>query len=82
MFKSIYTIALVIVVTFSLTGCLGPTPEKTSVKEAQELADSLMFVKSNKGICFGVGTVSRMSTNATVAMNNVMVTVDCKAVGF
>ena len=65
-----------------LSGCLEPEAEKTDRKEAQKLADSLEYVKSNKtGICFGVGTTSRLSTNGTVAYNNVMVVVDCKSVG-
>lgn len=74
-------VALALACTALLNGCLEPLPEKTSVKDAQELADAMTFVKSKRGLCFGIGTVSRVSTNGTLAMNNVAVVVDCSAVG-
>lgn len=79
--KKILMIAAVLACAGGLSGCLEPTAEKTAEKDAQALADAMTFVKSKHGLCFGIGTVSRMSTNATLAMNNVAVVVDCKAVG-
>lgn len=79
--KKISMISLTLACAALLSGCLEPESEKTSVKDAQALADAMTFVKSKHGLCFGIGTVSRMSTSATFAMNNVAVVVDCKAVG-
>lgn len=79
--KKILTIATALACAAMVSGCLEPEAEKTSVKDAQALVDAMTFVKSKHGLCFGIGTVSRMSTNATLAMNNVAVVVDCKAVG-
>lgn len=79
--RKISAIALLLSCAAMLSGCLEPSPEKTSVKEAQELADAMTFVKSKHGLCFGIGTVSRMTTNGSMAMNNVAVSVDCTAVG-
>lgn len=81
MHKRISTITLALACAAMLSGCLEPGAEKTSEKEAQALVDAMTFVKSKHGICFGIGTISRMSTSGTLAMNNVAVVVDCKTVG-
>ena len=81
MSKQIFSIAMALTCAAMVSGCLEPEAEMTSVKDAQALADAMTFVKSKHGLCFGIGTVSRVSTNATLAMNNVAVVVDCKAVG-
>jgi hypothetical protein len=79
--ERILILAVAMVCTAPLSGCLEPTAEKTSVTDAQALVDAMTFVKSKHGLCFGIGTVSRISTNGTSAMSNVAVSVDCKAVG-
>jgi hypothetical protein len=73
-----------LVAALALAGCdalMTPDVEKTKPSDAQALVDSFVFVKSNKGLCFGVTTTSRMSTNATVALNQLVVPVDCDKVG-
>lgn len=72
---------LILAATAMLTGCFEPVPEKTTPESAQELVDSMVFVKSKRGLCFGVGTISRMSSSGGFAMGNVVVPVDCKTVG-
>ena len=65
-----------------MAGCLEPEAEVTKPKDAQTLIDSLTFVKhKGNGLCFGVATTSRMSTNATVAMSVMLTQVDCSKVG-
>lgn len=81
MSKQISVIVVSLACAAMLSGCLEPEAAKTSLKDAQALVDAMTFVKSKHGLCFGIGTVSRMSTNGSLAMNNVAVVVDCKAVG-
>lgn len=71
-----------IVTTFALVGCLEPSPEVTEIGDAQELVDNLTYVKAKNGICFAVGTTSRISTNGTVAYSNQLTTVPCDQAGF
>ncbi len=79
--KKFLTIMLFLSVPMMLTGCLEPEAEKTSGKSAQELVDSMTYVKAKNGLCFGVGTVSKWSTNGTASMNVFAVSVDCGKIG-
>lgn len=65
----------------ALTGCLEPSVKETKPDDAQTLVDSMVYVRAKNGLCFGVGTTSRMSTNGTLAYANQVVTVPCEAVG-
>lgn len=59
----------------------APSVEPTSVKDAQDLADSLVFVKAKNGLCYGVTTTSRLATNFHAAEAVLMVNVPCDKVG-
>ena len=59
------TVVFVAVAMAALSGCLEPSAEKTAPADAQMLADSLVYVKAKNGLCFGVGTTSRVDTGAT-----------------
>ena len=65
----------------AMTGCLEPSAETTKPADAQTLADALVYVKAKNGLCFGVGTTSRMDTGARLSYTNQMVHVPCAAVG-
>lgn len=73
-------IALVLFVLL-LGGCMEPEIEKTAPEDAQSLVDSFVYKKANNGLCFGVTTTSRLSSNFTVAEANLVVLVDCSRVG-
>ena len=62
-----------------LVGCSAPTAEPTSPVNAQEMVDSLVYVQAKNGLCFGVGTASRLSSKG-VSYNINMVSVDCAKV--
>lgn len=81
--KSRFASALVMLVAMVvLTGCLfDPEPVETTKAQAQSVADSLVYVKSKNGLCFGVGTTARFSTSGSVAQSSVMVHVECDKVG-
>lgn len=64
-----------------LCGC-NPTPEETTTADAQALVDSITYVRAKNGLCFGVGTVSRISSGGHVAINQMIVSADCMAAGF
>ena len=68
-------------ITLALSGCLEPSAEVTKPDEAQALADSLVYVKAKNGLCFGVGTTSRMDTGVKLSYTNQVVYVPCMAVG-
>ncbi len=75
---------LVAILAVCLSGCDGlmtPDIEKTKPDDAQKLVDSLVYVKSNKGICFGVTTTSRMNTSGAVAYSQLVVPIECSKVG-
>jgi hypothetical protein len=66
-----------------MVGCgvnMTPQPEVTKPEEAQALVDSMVYVKNKRGLCFGITTVSRMSTSGSVAVNQSVVEIDCKKV--
>ena len=67
--------------TLALSGCLEPSAEVTKPDEAKTLADSLVYVKAKNGLCFGVGTTSRMDSGARLSYTNQLVHVPCVAVG-
>jgi len=68
------------VLTVGLGGCT-PTPTVTKVDDAQKLVDAMTFVKAKNGLCYGVATVERLSSNATLAVNQSIVPVECGKVG-
>jgi len=66
----------------TLSGCWTPTPTKTESSDAQELVDSMTYVRSKKsGLCFGVATVEKLSSSGSFSANVVAVPVDCATVG-
>ena len=62
-----------------LVGCT-PSVEKTETHDAVALVNSLVFVKAKNGLCYGVTSTSRISSNMTVAINQMIVSVDCAKV--
>lgn len=72
---------LILVGALLLTGCLEPEVERTEPLHAKKLIESLQYIKAKNGLCFGVTTVSRKNTNGVVAMNNIVVNVNCDEAG-
>jgi hypothetical protein len=72
-------LAVALVATAFLAGCTEPV--KTSPTDAQSLVDSLSYVKSKAGVCYGVATVNRLSSSLDVAVNLLIVQVECSVVG-
>ena len=66
--------------TAGLCGCT-PTPQNTHTADAQAVVDAMTYVKSKVGICYGVATVSRVSTTGSWAVNQMIVSVNCQSVG-
>lgn len=64
----------IIFLAAALAAC-APQVEKTEVKDAQALVDSFLYVKAKNGLCFGITTTSRISSNIIVAENNHVVLV-------
>jgi hypothetical protein len=66
-----------------LSACdvLNPSAEKTEPVDAQALVDALVYVKAKNGLCFGVGTTSRISTGGSATYSNHVVNVLCEDVG-
>lgn len=71
----------VLLASAALSGCLEPSAEATKPTDAQALVDAMVYVKAKNGLCFGIATTSRMSTNVSIAYSNVAVVVPCGAVG-
>lgn len=65
--------------TLLLAGCFEPEPEETKPEDAQALVDSMVFVKSKQGLCFGVSTTSRFNTGGVASYSNQVVWVPCDA---
>lgn len=64
-----------------LVGCdMRPKVVPTPPDEAKQLVNSFQYTKADNGLCFGVTTTKRMSSNATVAINVIVVHVPCDAV--
>ena len=63
-------------------GACTPIPEKTKPDDAQAVVDAMTYVKSKAGPCYGVVTVSRISSNGSLAENQMIVAVECSEVGF
>lgn len=76
-FKALIGLSLL---TVGLGGCT-PTPEKTSAEDAQSLVDAMTYVKAKNGLCFGVATVSRISSGGNSAINQMIVPANCDKVG-
>jgi hypothetical protein len=70
---------LIVIAAFVLSAC-APSVEKTEEKDAQALVDSFTYVRAKSGLCFGIGTTSRLSSSGSVAYAVVVVPVDCKSV--
>jgi len=68
---------LIFLLILPLAACFEPEVEVTKPQDAKALVESLVYVKANNGLCFGVTTTSRISTNATMALNNLIVHVPC-----
>jgi hypothetical protein len=66
--------------TAVLYGCTQQ-PKETESDEAQTLVDSMKYVKAKNGLCFGVVTVDRFSSNGTTARNQMIVPAECSKIG-
>ena len=75
------TTILILLAAAAMSGCLEPSAETTKPTDAQTLAEALVYVKAKNGLCFGVGTTSRMDTGARLSYTNQLVHVPCAAVG-
>ena len=67
--------------TVSLSGCNWFDNEalQTSPKLAQDIVDTMTYVRAKNGLCFGVSTISRLDTGGKQAENQVVTWIDCKA---
>ena len=74
------TTVLILAAAAALAACT-PTPQTTEPTEAQAVVDAMTYVKSKVGICYGVTTVTRISSSMTLAVNQMIVAVDCSKVG-
>lgn len=72
---------VVMCTTLTLSGCLEPSVEQTKPEEAQSIVDGLTYVKSKNGLCFGVGTTSRIDTGGKLSYTVQLVNVPCDVVG-
>ena len=72
---------LILLCAVALAGCMEPSAEETKPADAKTLADALVYVKAKNGLCFGVGTTSRMDTGAKISYTNQIVAVQCSDVG-
>jgi hypothetical protein len=63
-----------------LFGCT-PQPKETNSDDAQTLVNAMTYVKAKNGVCFGVVTVDRVSSNAIIATNQMIVPVECSKIG-
>ena len=57
-----------------------PSPMVTKPDDAKRLVDSLEYVQAKNGLCYGVSTVKRVSSNGSVAENQMLVHVPCDVV--
>lgn len=71
---------LLIVVAIALLSACAPKPEKTAPKDASAFVNSFVYTKANNGLCFAVGTYSRLDTNADTSYELVVVNVPCEKV--
>jgi len=69
---------LIISIALMLTGCLEPEVRETTREDANNLVNSLVYVKASNGLCFGVTSTFRVSSNGTGAFNNLIVNVPCE----
>ncbi len=78
--KNILISALAIL---SLTACglFTPEPVITKASDAKALVDSIVYVKAKNGLCFGVTGVGKLSTAGHYNESQMMVLVNCEAVG-
>lgn len=63
-----------------LAGCFEPSPKETTPQDAQALVDAMTYVKAKNGLCFGVATARRFSTDGSGALATLAVEVDCAKV--
>lgn len=64
-----------------LGGCMKPTSKPTKPGDAQALAEALAYVKARNGLCFGVGTTSRINSSGQISYSNHIAHVPCEVVG-
>jgi hypothetical protein len=64
----------------TLAACT-PTVRPTKSEDVVDLVEGLEYAKAKNGLCFGVVTVSRISSNGTTAINQMITNVPCKEVG-
>lgn len=55
--------------------------QQTTLHSAAELVNALTYVKAKNGICFGVGTASRVMPDVQRIEVPVLTAVDCRAAG-
>lgn len=68
--------ALLMIAALALTGC-SPTPEPATQKDAQELVDSMTYVKAKNGACFAVMQTGRLNSSITYSESVSVTQVDC-----
>lgn len=81
--KVVFTASLITICL--LSGCVkdffAPEVTQTSQQDAQTYVDSLVFVKHKNGLCFGVTTYNKMSTNISQSTSIIVTNVPCEKVG-
>lgn len=58
-----------------------PRVNKTNTEDALNLVEGLTYTKAKNELCFGVCTVSRLSSGVHKAINQIITYVPCKEVG-
>jgi hypothetical protein len=78
-----YKLVLIAALALPLAGCdwFAPKVKITEPQQVYELVNSLTYIKSVKGPCYGVTTTARMNTGGNLAYNNHIVYVPCNEVG-
>lgn len=72
-----------LILIMALAGTLAacePTPINTEAKDAYALVNSFVYVKATNGLCFGVSTISRVSSGGEYSLASPIVNVPCNAV--
>lgn len=66
---------------FILTGCLDNSATNTDPAMAKDLVNSMVYVKAQNGLCFGVASFDKIDTGAKASTTQVVVSVDCNKIG-
>ena len=72
---------LIICAALLIAGCRMTEPSETPAADAREVVDSLVYVKARNGICFGVTTMTRLSSSGSITENVLLVSVSWEGVG-